>query len=346
MSDKSFLSTLHFKVVQTELPQNQRKFSYFKIASYILILLVLTCFSLYSYLKVLNEPPSGFPLHEQIIIESGDEIRTITKKLEAASVVKSDWLLYYALVLFYEPSTVKASTYVFSKPVTTFEIAQRLTEGDFGNDLVRFTHFEGEPVTKIALRASEILPDFNTDLFLSLALEKEGRLFPDTYLIPRTYSESELFELLLKTYNERVHSIYFEQTSTQHELTEDEILILASIVEREANTTESMAMVASILLNRLRVGMPLQADASIEYILDKPLSELTPDDLKIDSPYNTYLHNGLPPTPIGNPGFAAIKAVIESTPNDYYYYITDPDGQFHYAKTYDEHLRNIERYLR
>ena len=92
--------------------------------------------------------------------------------------------------------------------------------------------------------------------------------------------------------------------------------------------------------------MALQADASIEYVLGKPLGELTPEDLEIDTPYNTYLYRGLPPTPIGNPGLAAIRAVLEPTSSDYLFYITDSEGNFYYAETFDEHRANIAKYLR
>ena len=105
-------------------------------------------------------------------------------------------------------------------------------------------------------------------------------------------------------------------------------------------------MVSGILQNRLRIGMALQTDASIEYILHKPLKDLTAADLEIDSPYNTYSHNGLPPTPIGNPGLTAIKSVLEPTPSNYLYYITDTNGEFHYARTFEEHKTNISLYLR
>jgi UPF0755 protein len=121
---------------------------------------------------------------------------------------------------------------------------------------------------------------------------------------------------------------------------------LASIIEREANSPESMKMVSGILQNRLTIDMPLQADASIEYILDKPLNALLPEDLKIDSPYNTYLNRGLPPTPIGNPGLTAIEAVLEPTLSKYLFYITDETGEFHYAEDFDQHRANIQRYLR
>ena len=131
-----------------------------------------------------------------------------------------------------------------------------------------------------------------------------------------------------------------------HPLSEYEILILASIIEREARSEESMRIVSGILQNRLAIGMALQADASIEYVLNKPLNELVPEDLEIDTPYNTYLYPGLPPTPIGNPGLMAIDAVLTPIESDYFYYITDDSGEFHYAETYDAHRRNIAEYLR
>jgi len=96
----------------------------------------------------------------------------------------------------------------------------------------------------------------------------------------------------------------------------------------------------------LQIGMALQADASIEYELDKPLSELTAADLELESPYNTYLNPGLTPTPIGNPGLQSIKAVLEPTESNYFYYITDENGTFHYAKTFEEHKLNVQKYLR
>ena len=115
-------------------------------------------------------------------------------------------------------------------------------------------------------------------------------------------------------------------------MTEYEIITLASILEREANSAESMRMISGILQNRLEINMPLQVDASIEYDLDKPLHELTPTDLKErDTPYNTYLYSGLPPTPIGNPGQTAIEATLNPTESDYLFYVTDDESNFHYA---------------
>lgn len=298
----------------------------------------------YSLLKYLNTAPEFFPSGQPIVIETGMSAKNISNMFEQEKIVRSSALLYYILVLLHDPTEIKASTYVFEQPLPTSEVARRLTEGDFDTDLVRFTHFEGERVEQIAERAAEILPNFSRQHFIEIAEPFEGRLYPDTYFIPEAYTEQELFELLNNTFTNTITPLDAKIASSSLSL--EEIVILASIIEREANSSSSMKMVAGILENRLALGMALQADASIEYILDKPLAELTTDDLDIDSPYNTYLYPGLPPTPIGNPGLEAIMAVLEPTESDYYYYITDNAGEFHYAKTYAEHLRNIEKYLR
>lgn len=291
----------------------------------------------------LNQPDELFPLNQPITISEGMSVKDIATILESENIIRSSSLLYYVIVFFHDPTAIKASTYIFEEPLKTTEIAKRLTEGDFDTDLIRFTHFEGERATKIAKNAAKLLPDFNEASFIEIAEPYEGRLYPDTYLIPATYTDTDLFALLQNTFDERVLPIITEASST---FSTDDILTLASIIEREANTPESMRLVSSVLQNRLEIGMALQADASIEYILDKPLAELTPKDLDIDSPYNTYLYPGLPPTPIGNPGLDAIMAVLEPAKSDYFYYITDEEGEFHYARTYQEHLQNIEAYLR
>ena len=316
----------------------------FKFTGATLALLVILFLLSYYYLNNLNQPPTSFPINNPVTIEKGTEIRAITEQLESAGVIKSDSLLYYVLIFFHDPTDVKASTYIFDKSLTTREVAEALTRGDFDNDLIRFTHFEGQRATHIAKQAEAVLPNFDSSEFIATAEPLEGKLFPDTYFIPDTYTHVELLDLLRETFNTKTEPLQSQIENSP--LTESEVLVLASIIEREANSPESMRLVSGILQNRIAIDMPLQADASIEYILDKPLAELTPEDLKIDSPYNTYLNLGLPPTPIGNPGLEAIKAVLEPTQSDYYYYITGNDGEFYYAESYNQHLVNIERHLR
>ncbi len=125
-----------------------------------------------------------------------------------------------------------------------------------------------------------------------------------------------------------------------------EIVILASLLEEEASTSEDRRIVSGILWKRLSMGMLLQVDATFQYINGKGSLELTLDDLKIDSPYNTYKYKGLPPTPISNPGLDSIRAAVIPTKTNYLYYLSERDGTMHYATTFAEHLRNKARYLR
>lgn len=292
----------------------------------------------------LSSAPRDFPLNNAIVIDQGLSAAEATNLLEANQVVKSETLLYLALIAWHDPEKVKAGTYVFSEPLSVWQVATRLTEAAPPGDLVALTLPEGFRASEYGRLAATALVDFNPDTFTALAESREGYLFPETYYVPPNFTEQELLELLLETYAEKIASLASSFVGSG--LNEYEVLTLASIVEREANTPESMKLVAGILLDRLEIGMALQADASIEYVLQKPLSELTAGDLDIDSPYNTYLYPGLPPTPIGNPGLQSIEAVLNPTTSPYLFYITDSEGNFHYARTYQEHQANIDRYLR
>ena len=296
-----------------------------------------------------NTASNDFPTDKSIVIRPGTDVRSITQILADENVVRSASLLYYTILLFHDPTTIKASTYIFDEPLTTYEVAKKLSEGDFDTNLVRLTHIEGERASKLAARATEVLPQFDAERFITAAEEQEGKLFPETYLIPPDYTDKDLLELLLSFYEDTM--IPLRPQIAESGLTEEEVITLASIIEREANSSTSKKMVAGVFLNRLEIGMALQADATIEYVLDKPISELRAGELaenleEMDTPYNSYRNPGLPPTPIGNPGYDSIIAVLEPYRNGYLYYITGNDGEFYYAETYDEHLMNIQRHLK
>ncbi len=309
----------------------------------VLVLLVLaTAAGL--YVQHLITPPPGFPVETELIIDEGMTTTAIADRLYAEGFIRSPFVLYAILALFHDPRDLKASTYIFSQPLSATDLASRLMLGDYGNDLVRFIHYEGESRRVLAERADGILRDFDADEFMKITEGLEGKLFPDTYLLPKTYTAKELADLLLETYETRVGPL--RAAMAKANLTEDQVINLASILEREANSPESKAMVAGIFLRRLEIGMPLQADATMEYVIDKPLNELVAADLDRESPYNTYLNAGLPPTPIGNPGLTAIQAVLEPASSTYLFYLTGNDGEFYYANTYDQHKVNINRHLR
>lgn len=311
---------------------------------FFILFLCLTALGIMLYVHTLAQPPRNFPVGENIEVLPGTAIATITKNLKEQGVVSSDLLLYLVLLTQYEPKSVKASTYNFSEPMDVYSIAHALVTGDFDTDLISFTHIEGERATHIAKNAETQLENFSATEFLLLASTSEGKLFPETYRIPKNFTPQQLFTLMTESYEKNISPL--RPLFKLVDLKESEVVILASIIEREANSTTSMKIVSGILQNRLRIGMGLQVDASMEYMLDKPLKELTAEDLKIDSPYNTYLYRGLPPTAIGNPGLDALQAVLEPTVSKNMFYITGADGNFYYAETFDQHKQNIANYLK
>jgi UPF0755 protein len=203
------------------------------------------------------------------------------------------------------------------------------------------------------------LTGFDEQEFLSLAKEKEGFLFPDTYLIPQIASPSSVMAIFDRNF-ENKFTRDLEADAIKGGLTKDQVLIFASIVEREAGLDSDRPLIAGILIKRWRNQWPLQADATLQYALANRLMEVIevgdfndfdwwppvgPKDKKIDSPYNTYENLGLPPAPICSPGLASIKAVIYPEASKYWFYLSDPSGQTHYAETNAEHNENIRKHL-
>lgn len=292
----------------------------------------------------LSRPPADFPINSPVTVSRGLSAASIADLLEENGVVRSELLLYMIIMWRYDPSALQAGTFVFDRPLNVGEVANRLATTPGAASLVVVTLPEGYTVSEFASLAGTALPEFNTEEFIALSKEEEGYLFPDTYYVPADFTALELHELLRATYMEKTMELQSEMS--EHHLGEYGVLTLASLLEREANSEESMKIVSGILSKRLEEGMRLQVDASLEYVLNRPLHTLEPEDLEIDSPYNTYLYDGLPPTPIGNPGLQAIRAVLNPADSEYYYYLTDENGDFHYAKTFDEHKQNIAKYLR
>jgi UPF0755 protein len=300
-------------------------------------------FGSYLLFKFVSASPT-FPQDGATLqIKRGMPVQEIAFEAKKAGIVKSSLLLYAILTYTYDPTRIFAGTYRFESPHTVFEVARKLARNDVDKTLKSITIPEGVTRKDIAKIASSKLQQFDTNAFLELTKNNEGYLFPETYFVPEDFSAEEFVTLLTETFSNQL--IDYKDSIEASDLSEYEVIILASILEREANDEESMKMVSGILQNRLSIGMALQTDASIEYVLDKPLSELSAEDLDLDTPYNTYMYPGLVPTPIGNPGLLAIDAVLNPTPSDFFYYITGNDGNFYYAETFEEHKQNIYKYL-
>lgn len=171
---------------------------------------------------------------------------------------------------------------------------------------------------------------FSATEFLQDTVGLEGQLFPDTYLVPRAATAADIKKYLLDNFNAKAGVV------------DRDTLILASLVEREGKSDADRPVIAGILSNRLKAGWPLQVDATVQYASGNwnPIT-----DTKLPSIYNTYIHVGLPPTPICSPGLASITAAKNPTKTDYWYYLHGKDGVAHYAKTIGEHNANIDKYL-
>lgn len=213
----------------------------------------------------------------------------------------------------------------------------------------KVTLIEGWRVEEMATKLNKELGIKNED-FLKVA--KEGYMFPDTYFFEVDASASAVAKKLKSTFDDKYDET-LQAKIKKLGLTPAQGVILASIVEREARSNEARRMVASILLRRYKIDMGLNVDASIQYALGYQPQEkswwkksLTKNDLKINSPYNTYIHAGLPPTPICNPSLSSLEAVANADPKTpYLYYSHDSEGVSHYAKTLEEHNQNIANYL-
>ena len=267
---------------------------------------------------------------------------------DIAQILKSKRLIIdpfgFVLMVRYNNAdkNLKSGKYNLENVYSTFDIISLLEKGTIPEQ-IKVTIPEGFTVVDIAgkLYKNGIIND--KESFIKKALPFEGYLFPDTYFFLKGESTEEIIKTMKSRFNE-VLPHDFAEKAKQKGLTEKEALILASIVEKEAKLDKDRPLVASVFLNRLKVNMPLQSDATINYVLKDKKLWLSEKDLAIDSPYNTYKYQGLPPGPICNPGLKSLIAVVNAPETDYYYFLSKPDGETLFEKTLEEHNRDIAKY--
>lgn len=290
-------------------------------------------------------PPRSFPTQSYIDIKQGTNLRDITAQLQEEHYIKSGQFFEFFVVLFKRQKGVQAGEYFFENKITSIQIAWRLVRGETKIAPVPVTFFEGETVAEMAERLGNALPEFDTELFLRLAQNKEGYLFPDTYFFKRKITPEEVIEILGRTFIEKTESLLplFEESGKSI----DDIVTMASIIEKEASRNfEEKKIISGILWKRIDIGMALQVDATLKYETGRGSAQLTTEDLQDDHPYNTYTNTGLPPTPIGNPGIQSLIAAAEPESSPYLFYLHGRDGAVRYGKTYDEHTANRRKYLK
>lgn len=281
------------------------------------------------------------------VVEIGEGSKSIINKLWQENLIRNKLTFYGILLQLNIRDQIQAGDYRLSPSMSAYEIAKELTHGTLDRWITIIEGWRKEEI------ADKVAAEFKIPAIEIINNSNEGYLFPDTYLIPKDATSGALIEILENNFKNKFND-QLKLKISKLGLTELEAITLASIVEREARFEQDRVEVASILLKRLNEGIPLQADATVQYALGYQADQkswwkrsLTFEDLRINSIYNTYVNPGLPPAPISNPGLSSLKAVANAKPKTpYLFYVSDINGKLHYARTLQEHNNNIDRYLK
>ncbi len=297
---------------------------------------------------------------QSFAIETGQGVNQISTNLFDKGVIKNKFVFETWLWLNKQENKVVAGVYDLPAGISIYNLSNVITKLPL-NSQSSVLLPEGLDRKSVA----EVLKNkgFDADKFLAISGDKgewqeefsflsdapriatlEGYIFPDTYFVDKYTTVEDFIRKTLANFDRKLTDKLRAEIAIQNQ-TIFEVVTLASIVEREVPNDSDKKMIADIFLKRLKINMALQSDATVNFVTGKGLAQPSYKDLEVDSPYNTYKNPGLPPGPISSPGISSIEAVLYPTPNDYYYFLTDKEGEVYYAKTYDEHLENKAKHL-
>jgi len=290
----------------------------------------------------------------QVVVERGSTFVEIARQLAEKRVISNVTSFRLLAKLRGDETDVRAGEYRFDPHLTQSEVLRALLTGG-AQVAVWVTIPEGYTAKQIAERLQEAGVGSATDLERDFLHDRivvdgaktrnlEGFLFPSTYLVPLGASGAQIEGILSGEFLKRLPSDAAARAKALG-ISVPQGVTVASLIEREAKADADRPAIAGVIFNRLRIGMPLQVDATIEYALPEHKAALSFADLKIASPYNTYLHTGLPPTPIANPGRPSLEAAFHPSKSDYLYYVYCGNGRHVFAKTLAEHQANVARCL-
>jgi len=294
------------------------KFKLKKTNFYISGVVIFLAFFYFFFLSA----PKDFPVGKIINIKENSSLRYISKYFKENNIIRSRVVFETFVIIFGGEKYIASGDYFFENKISVFEVAKRISKAERNLAPVRVTIPEGFNISEIAKVFNLKLPNFNQNIFLLEAKEKEGYLFPDTYFFLTTDSEEDVLDAMSDNFEKKINLIKSEIVFSGK--TEKEIIIMASLIEEESKGDIDREYISGILWKRLAKGMPLQVDAAPE----------------------TYKTKGLPKNPISNPGIEAIKAAIYPKISNYFYYLHDADGNIHYASTFEEHKINKQKYLK
>ncbi len=311
------------------------------ITSVLLVILLALAFGWWKYGMLPANPNDKTP--KIFVIEQGKGVRAIAKNLKEQGLIKDQIVFFLLTKRLGLDSKIQAGNYRLFPSMSASDIAKELTHGTLD---IWITIPEGQRALEIAEILEKNMPKYDPS-WNSVLEKNEGYLFPDTYLFPKDSNITTIISIMSNNFETKYKTLDTSKSS----LTKEEIVTLASLIEREAKHEEDRSLISSVISNRLEIGMKLDVDATLQYILGHQPNEkrwwkssLTEKDKEVNSPYNTYQVAGLPPGPISNPGLSSLEAAISPAETDYLYYITDKSGTNRYAETFTQHQANIQKY--
>jgi len=325
----------------------------FTVIIFVFLILSFSSIPLFISYIILTTPFSDNNQEVEISIERGATAKKVATILHDNDLIKSKSLFLLSIKFVGKSNIIRAGKYKIRKNLNTFELIDIIT----GKNSINITIPEGLTIEQIALlleqqgiiSSKEQFIESTNNIKIPFEVPQnratlEGYLFPDTYNFVRNMVNSEILNIMLNRFKKKIDSLQIDFEKIK--LLLDEIVIIASLVEKEAKVDDERSLIATVLLNRLKKKMKLNCDATVRYALKKYDAPLTKDDLLINSPYNTYLYYGLPPSPICNPGLKSIIAVINPFDADYLYYVSKGNGTHYFSKTLKEHNQAVKEFLR
>ncbi|HEX7456687.1 MAG TPA: endolytic transglycosylase MltG [Candidatus Nanoarchaeia archaeon] len=317
----------------------------FKFSVTLFIVTTVPLVSVTAWVNWALDPVGSVGKEKIFVIKKGEGTSSFSQRLQEENLIRSSFIFRVHLKLSGLDKKIQAGSFKLFPNQSVKEMALSLTTGRLDKWATFVEGLRKEQVAEI------LAENFRIDKKEFLNRAVEGQLFPDTYLIPVSADSEKILTIFKDNFEKKFEENLKKETSAKN-FSEKEVLILASIIERETKTDEERPMIAGILIKRWREGMAVAADATTQYALGYSKEEktwwrknLTEEDINIDNPYNTRKNIGLPPGPICSPGLASIEAVLEPTQSPYYFYLHDKSGKVHYAKTFEEHQQNIAKYL-
>jgi UPF0755 protein len=256
-----------------------------------------------------------------INISSGESLNLVIKKLKNENIIQNEFIFKIIVYTISKDRKIIKGDYKFDKNISIFSVANQLVKGVHNIEPIKITLKEGITKNEVISIFENNFKNFEKDKFIKDDRMKEGYIFPDTYIIFPSTNTEEIIEEISNNFNEKIKSI---KNIENNKKIIDEIIIMASLLEKEAKGKDDISLISGILWKRINIGMMIQADAAPE----------------------TYKNKGLPKEPISNPGLLSIKAALDPVWSQYLYYLHDKTGQVHFAESYKEHINNINKYLK